>query len=362
MKQRLVVLRFLMDEARKCAWNSLKNYVKIVIGRKRHFDERGLFLRQYLLHLSGLRPIRRITCTGFPSEGAASQALMIMKAIHFARSSGLTYVHTPFTRIHHAERPMKEWVTAWENLFNLGAGEIACDFERHEVVNYCYNVIGLELCFGWRHRRRELAQRFKAIVPEVRRKYYLNTSPRATDEVTVAVHIRRGDVSADRNFHNFTRTDAILRTTAEVKSILDTRNIKYRFAVYSNGSRDELTEFSVPGAELYINTDAIRTMRELIEADILIMAKGCFSAYAALMSDGIRIFEPKLNWGALTGHWFVTGHYDPAFEDDWLPCLADGSFDRAAFEHRLSQLIETKAMGASTDVSRQGSGNLTTGV
>jgi hypothetical protein len=354
-KERLVVLRFLVYASFECAWNSLRNCVRIVIGLKPRFDERGLFLRQYLLHLSGIRPIRKITCTGLENEGAGSQALMIMKAIHFARSSGLTYVHTPFTRISHAERPMPEWVAAWESLFNLGAGETARDLEKREVVNYCYNVVGLELCFGWRNRRQELVDRFKAIVPEFKRKYYLNTSPRTTDEVTVAVHVRRGDVSADHLGHYFTDTDVILRTTAAVKSILDACNIrKYRIGIYSNGTRDELAEFSLLGAELYINVDAIRTMRELIEADILIMGKGCFSGYAALISDGIRIFEPKLTWGALTGYWFVPGQVDPSVADHWLPCLADGSFDGAAFKHQLLQLIHFKAM-AGTKASTAGS-------
>ena len=97
------------------------------------------FLWQYVSHLTGFQPIRKITCPGLRSEGAGSQALMIMNAINFARSFGLTYVHTPFTFIQHAQRPMEEWVTAWETLFNLGAGEAVCDSERHEAVNFCHN-------------------------------------------------------------------------------------------------------------------------------------------------------------------------------------------------------------------------------
>jgi hypothetical protein len=48
-----------------------------------------------------------------------------MWAINFARICGLTYVHTPFNRIWHADRPMREWVDAWEAHFNLGLGEVA---------------------------------------------------------------------------------------------------------------------------------------------------------------------------------------------------------------------------------------------
>lgn len=340
VKQRYLVLWFLVASSGRYAWSSLKNCIKVLIGRNTYFDEHGLFLRQYVLHLTGLRPIRKITCPGLRSEGAGSQALMIMNAINFARSSGLTYLHTPFTLIQHAERPMEEWVTAWETLFNLGADEVVCDIERHEVVNFCCNFTDLELCFGWRCRRDELAHRFKAIIPEFRRKYYLNKSPRTTDEVTVAVHIRRGDTSADNDGY-FTSNETILRTITAVKSILDTRKVKYRIRVYSQGNSADFAELSLPGVELFLDVDAVWTMQELIEADILIMAKGCFSYYAALISNGIKIFEPI----TMSGNDFLPGwkwwYLSPM--DSWLPCLADGSFDRAAFERQLFLVIQAKA-------------------
>lgn len=337
MKQRFFVLRFLAVASGKYAWSSLKNCIKFVIGRETHFDECGFFLLQYLLHLTGLRPIRTITCTGFGSEGPGSQALMIMNAINFARSSGFTYVHTRFTLIHGAQRPMQEWVAAWETLFNLGAGEAVCNLGKLDVVDYCYNHPALELCFGWHGRKDELADRFNASIPEFRRKYYRNQSARTTEEVTVAVNIRRGDVAANRNKRRFTSTETILRTTTAVKSILDTHNVKYRIDVYSNGNGEEFAEFSRLGARIFTNPDidATRTMRELIEADILIVAKSSFSAYAALLSDGIRIFEPRLR-GKNTLPGFV---FDVPLTDDWVPCLADGSFDCVAFERQLSSLI-----------------------
>jgi len=70
-------------------------------------------------------------------------------------------------------RSMQDWVAASEALFNLGAGEVPCNFKRHEVVNYCYNFPDLQLCFGWHGHEDELAARFKNCVPEFRRKYYL---------------------------------------------------------------------------------------------------------------------------------------------------------------------------------------------
>jgi hypothetical protein len=352
MKQRLRLLRFLLAASGGYLWRSLKKGVKILLGRPVYFDEPGLFLWQCILHLTGLRKIRTVTCVRrLGREGPGSQALAIMNAINFARISGLTYVHTPFIQIHGGKEPMQDWVAAWEGLFNLGDGEVACDVKRHQVVNYCHNFVDLELCLGWRDRRVESALAFKANIPEFRRKYYRNRSPRTTREVTVAVNIRRGgDVSAALNPIHFTPTETVLQIATAVKSILDAQNISYRIDVYSNGHPGDFLEFSQLGARIFINPDVdiIWTMQELIEADVLIVAKSSFSYYAAHISDGIKIFEPLFDISSYQiARSFLAGwawwYLSPAA--DWLPCGADGSFDRAAFEGQLLLLKQAKAMG-----------------
>jgi hypothetical protein len=358
VRQRLAILRFLVVASRDCAWMALKNWIKILVGRRPYFDERGLFLWQYVLHLTGLRPIRKITCVGLRREGPGSQALMMMNAINFANCSGLTYVHTRFTLIRHADRPMKEWAAAWEALFNLGAGEVVCEAERREAVSYCHNFASLMLCLGWSHRSDELGRSFKAMVPQFRSKYYVNKSPRTTEEVTVAVHMRRGfDVSANDGLR--TSTEPTLRTITLVKAVLDTHGIRHRVSVYSEGNRADFAEICIPGVELskfrighysdrgsddrsgvsvpsvesFVDIDAIRAMQELIEADVLIMSKSSFCYCAALISDGIKIFEPMR---------------EPL--DGWLLRSEDGSFDRAAFECQISSLIRAKAVVATSSV------------
>jgi hypothetical protein len=343
MNRRFQIFRFLLSATGRCVWNSLKQCVKVLLGRKPHFDERSLFLRQYVLHLTGLRPIRTITCVRRSGrEGAGSQAHTVMNAINFARASGLTYVHTPFLTIHHADRPMPEWVHAWEVLFNLGAGEAVCDVQKHEVVNYCYSSADIEKCFGWRDRRKDLIRNFKTMIPEFRAKYYLNRRHRVTDEVTVAVHIRRGDVSAG-NGRYFTSTEVVLQTVTAVKSILDNRKIKHRIGIYSQGDIVDFAALSGPGIEFFLDADPLWTMQELIEADVLVMARGFFSYCAALISDGIRIFEPRPV--SLSREWFLPGWawMHVPLGDDWLPC-ADGSIDKAAFDRQLSLLMQAKVI------------------
>jgi hypothetical protein len=353
-KQRLLILRFLFRSARETAWRALKNRIKILIGRKPYFDERGLFLRQYILHVTGLRPIRKITCIGYKTEGPGSQAIVAMQAINFARCAGLTYAHTPFSLIQHADRPMKEWAAAWEALFNFGAGEAVCEAERREAVSYSHNFPELELCLGWSGRGEELHQSFKSMVPEFRRKYYLNKSRRTTEGVTIAVHLRRGwDVPG--NPHLYSSTGPILRTIKLVKEWLDAQHVPHKISIYSEGSSKDFAEVSIPGVELsnyrvghhpdraledgaeesfrrggsFIDIDAVAALRELIEADVLIMSKSSFSYCAGIISEGIKLFEELQDMPPM---------------DEWIVRLPDGSFDRAEFERQLSLLMLEKGL------------------
>ena len=124
MERKTLLLRYLANEGCRYAWQSLKNCIKVLIGRGIYPDEQLMFFRHYVLHLLGFRPIRAITCVVEKMrEGPASRATLVMKTICLAQASGLPYLHTPFTDVAHPDRPMKEWAAAWEAAFNLGAGE-----------------------------------------------------------------------------------------------------------------------------------------------------------------------------------------------------------------------------------------------
>lgn len=312
--------------ARRYAFSLVKNGIKVMLGRSPFFHDEDLFFRQYLLQVLGLRPIRQINCPGLHSEGAGSQAVMLLDAINFCRCCGLTYVHTPFSQIAHSDgRPSAEWNAVWEKHFNLGAGEIPWTGNRHEVVSYCSNRQSLHHVFGWPAFEEEFRRSFQAMIPEIRRKYYLNKTPRRNAELVVAVHIRRGDVSSARKEH-FTSSESILRTVQQVEAVLHSRGLCHSIAVYSEGSPRDFEEFAQTGAQLWISADPVWTMSEMIEADILIMAKGYFSYYAGLVCDGIKIFD---------------GEQPPA--EDFIVRALDGSFDGAVFERQLDHLLEIRA-------------------
>lgn len=278
-----------------------------------------------------------------------------MSAINFARCTGLTYVHTPFSEIQHADRSMQDWVAAWETLFNLGAGEIACNTGNCKVVDHCHHATTLDLCFRCDHRRDQIQVSFQEMIPDLRRKYYLNKSPRQNQKLTVAVHVRRGwDADWPSASHSSRSAKSILRTISQVKKVLDSREIQHSIGIYSEGGSadfeelcfpeiqiskyrvgrhargrtDDVSDISFSSGESVFDIDAIQAMQEMIEADVLIVAASSFSYCAALISDGIKII-------ALGG--------DRPRIGTWLVRSEDGSLDTAEFERQLAQIIQPPA-------------------
>ena len=250
--------------------NFFANVVKRIIGRSTYYSPNDLFFRTYIQCLLGLRSKPKITSPGWVNEeGLGSQARLTMCAINFARICGLPYVHTPFREISRADRPMKAWVDAWEAEFNLGHGEIPADSDDPQVIDFATMF----------SRYRYLDSAFEITSNEFRRKYYTNKTPRVNAILTAAVHVRRGDVFEGHRM--WTELDSIVTTVEQLNGILDNLKLNYRLQIFSEAECSEFDRLESLGAELFLNTDALWTMRELIEADILVMAKSLFSYVAA---------------------------------------------------------------------------------
>jgi hypothetical protein len=110
-------------------------------------------------------------------------------------------------------------------------------------------------------------------------------------------------------------------------------------AIYGQGSIADFPELTPLNARFFLDADPIWTLQELVEADILIVAKSCFSSYAGLISDGIKICESMPGWSNFSG------------SDDWIACEEDGSFDGVAFARQFYLLQEAKRTSAPSGAS-----------
>ena len=272
----------------------------------------------------------RITCQG-RSDGAGMQALAYMSTISFAKAFGAVYVHSPFTIVDHAPAAMKDWAGAWEAQFNFGAGAQLLN-ESDVVIDYAdylsgrrqlcaRSVLRFQQCW-WLNRR--YPDSLKAATPG-----FIDGFKRVEAEqehkFVVAVHVRRGDVGANLNARRFTPNTRILSQIQRLQAVLDAFAFDYQIDVYSQGDAAAFADFVPLGCRLHLDADTLWTMRRLAEADVLLMSKSSFSYTAALVSDGVKIYEPTFN---------------PPLSD-WIVAGRNGGFDEA----RLTALVCERAFG-----------------
>jgi hypothetical protein len=308
------VQRFLVAGALGYARSWAKNIVKAILGRKSHFTANDVLFRVRFRQLCGGPKLQKITCVSSTNEGVGSQALMMMGAISFARVAGLTYLHTPFAEIHHADRPMHAWAAAWEAHFNLGEGEIPNDRDGTDVINYAFTFPILHELFGVDGSESNFDE---ATIREFRRRYYLNKSPRKNETLSVCIHARR----YNRNdFHSEDSTDLprLAHVLARLRSVLDAHRVAYTLRLFSQGQIEEFRGLGIAESELFLDADPVWSMREMIEADILVTTRGTFSYVTALLCDGIILGD---------------AHVPPARR--WLTYDVNGDFETEALASRL---------------------------
>ena len=268
-------------------------------------------------------------------DGAGSQAQAGMSALCFARAHGLTYVHRPFSTIEHAEGDMDSWVRACEAYFNLGAGETALDDVSAPVIpvdrlplipQQTRTIVAAEHYLRFCNSDPDAWER---VLPDLRAKFWSNKkrAPRRPGEIRIAVHMRRGDVSATNSkvARNFTPNGVFVNTLSRLKALLADRASIARIDVYSQGNPETFSDLTALGAELHLDTPALETHCALVEADVLIMSKGAFSYTAGILNEGVTLYDPQ-KYRRL---------------QPWVPREADGSFDEDLVAKRIEALLRS---------------------
>ncbi len=266
-------------------------------------------------------------------DGAGSQAQAAMSALCFAKAHGLPYIHRPFAYIAHAETDMPSWVHTWEEYFNLGAFErklgdddtpiVALDrlklTPRGEPV-----IVTAEHYLRYCNRDSDAWER---VLPLLRAKFWEGKQRhKQSGEIRLAIHMRRGDVSAaDKKVaKNFTPNTTFVNTLTRLKALVGTKAPALRIEIFSQGKPAMFADLAELGAQLRLDEPALDTHRALVEADILVMSKGAYSYTAGVLNEGITLYDPQ-KYRPLRG---------------WVRRARDGSFDEAVVARRLDALLK----------------------
>lgn len=247
-----------------------------------------------------------ITAAG-KRDGAGAQGLARVSALCFARTFGLRYVHSPFITLAHAELPMDQWLEQWESLLGLGDGVQWVADSRLPIVDL--EPYAMSPCLWSRDHLLSVRHYHPifALAPqqceEVSRalgesfQSRHGASPRARGlPLELRVHVRRGDVHVGdpQTRHRFMSNDRVVRMIDRVRRTIEASGRACHIRLYSQGRPEDFSDFdAVPGIQFRLDLPAIDTFRELVDSDILMLARSDFSYLAGMYCRGLKICDRR---------------------------------------------------------------------
>ena len=142
------------------------------------------------------------------------------------------------------------------------------------------------------------------------------------DRVSMAVHIRRGDIVEGQNSGNKSLTKRWL--TKEyfeniVKQVAAVTRDKLDIYLFSQGSESDYKSFEQYGKVYYCFDMSDRdSFLHMVRADILVISKSSFSYKPALLADGIRICPPDFWHGYPEDEKWIVASEDGTINNDVL--------------------------------------------
>jgi hypothetical protein len=265
-------------------------------------------------------------------DGGGAQISARISTIICAKLKGLTYAHSPVSDVAHvpAGTSPAAWSQAWEEFFNLGAGEVTAA----EIEARGYPVVPVPKPHRFFPRSRRLhvvahchkvtdnyPEAWAAIAPAIREKYLLSPKPELAGydngKVQIAVHMRRGDVGSSGRFsERFTADDLVLARLRRVLDVVGPEQATVR--LFSQGQPDDFRAFTDLGAQLHLDDDVFESFHHFVRSDVLFVAKSTFSYLGGVIGGNVCIYEP---------------FWHPPLPD-WL----DADFSETALRAALSRL------------------------
>jgi hypothetical protein len=286
-----------------------------------------------------------LTCTG-KTDGAGAQAQAVASTQAFADAAGIIYAHTPFQNVEHASGDAPSWAARWEAFLNFGYGEVAAAALGLKPIRLQTLASEPEAwndrpLLVWVPHSHAFADRnagcYRRIVPWLQDKYYgadKSSLPQHKGPgIAVAIHIRRGDVTA-QHAARFTPNDHILRVIDQICTVVIKKNLRSEIHVYSEGIIESFRDFEQMGCVLHLDEDVFATFHNLLEADILVMAKSSFSYAAALLSAGVKVYEPF--WHQPLEDWLCLGPQATLCEAEFS-ALLDGALENCRLRNAASR-------------------------
>lgn len=243
-----------------------------------------------------------VTCCR-TNDGPGALAFSQASVLLFARHQKITYLHQPMRGVGHNDRGEPDWDDAWDRFFAVGLGEVTlaeADRPASRTVRVTdatnvtlapgrlYETLSCHLFSG------NDLDKYDLIRPSLREKFCRannlpNELPRG-DTLTVAVHVRRGDVTPALP-QKYTPTERVALHLEKTIEAVKACGLDCDVHAYSEDAPENLSLLSQLGAELHLRESPREAYAAMVQADVLLTARSAFSRLAGLTGRGIVLHE-----------------------------------------------------------------------
>jgi hypothetical protein len=124
---------------------------------------------------------------------------------------------------------------------------------------------------------------------------------------SVVIHIRRGDVNLNDHPKRYTEIAYYIGQIQRIQA----HSSRFTFIVHTeskNLSREEIQALESVGAEIKLDVDLTIAWQDMIQAEILVLAKSSFSYVPALLCTGTVVYTPF--WHQKRNNWVDYNNFD----------------------------------------------------
>ena len=208
------------------------------------------------------------TITG-KTDGFGSQYHAIMSGVALCHRYNLLYIHTPIKSLEHNVK-----VDEVNTFIGIPTGSIEGCTHSEEFSGEVHYSERPSLFYTPR------------VVQQLRDWYYSTTKPEIQN-IDIAIHIRRGDVTKVDHPGRFTDTSVYVKAIETLRNFYPT----YTITIFSEGSIDDFKELGLPAECFRLNVDVKETFHSLVTSKILVMSKSSLSYAAAILNKNSVYYE-----------------------------------------------------------------------
>lgn len=217
------------------------------------------------------------------TDGFGAQYQAIMSGLAYCNYHRYIYVHTPFKQIEHGVD------VAQANEF-IGIEEDTGCYEDVKIYaeeySHFVHIFATPSIF------------YNEQTLSILRNYYNKNEKPVIDNIDIAIHIRRGDVSYNKNKERYV-DDEFYR---KIIRLLKIKYPKYSITIFSEGKYKDFRRLKLDEKCFRLNEDVFKTFHSLVKAKVLIQSLSSFSYSAGILNEN-QVYWMDGFWSYKLDHW-----------------------------------------------------------